>query len=78
MLLGEIRAGDYIEIGQMGPQRESRYDFGGFLPAASVIVNDPARLRRASMHEKQFYSLGPGGFHRIAIPNGGRRRHSRR
>jgi len=23
VLLGEIRAGDYIQIGQMGPQRES-------------------------------------------------------
>src|SRR6516164_3807630 len=48
-----------------------RSDFGGFLPAGSVIVNDPALLRRASMHEKQFYSLGPGGFHRIAYTEWG-------
>jgi ornithine decarboxylase len=45
MLPGEIRAGDYIGISQMGAYSASlRCDFGGFLPAASVIVNDPALL----------------------------------
>jgi hypothetical protein len=36
---------DYVEIGQMGAQSASlRCDFGGFLPATSVIVTEPALL----------------------------------
>jgi ornithine decarboxylase len=43
-LPAEIGMGDYIEIGQMGAFSMSlRSDFGGFLSAASVIVNDPAQ-----------------------------------
>jgi len=45
VFLGEIDGGDYIEIGQMRANSASlRYDFGGFLAAGFVIVNDPALL----------------------------------
>jgi hypothetical protein len=45
VFLGEIGAGDYIEIGQMRAHSAGlRYDFGGFLPTGFVIVNDPALL----------------------------------
>jgi len=42
---GEIRASDYIEIGEMrAHSARLRYDFSGFLPAGSVVVNDPGLL----------------------------------
>ncbi len=44
-LPGDIGMGDYIEVGQMGAySMNRRSDFGGFLSATSVIVNDPAFL----------------------------------